>query len=55
MDAFRQLQALSLLVLALFIAPGALRPYARRLRVAALVLYVAGAVAILAGWQLGGG
>ena len=55
MDSFRQLQALSLLVMALFVAPGAfppLRPHARRLRVIALGLYVAGGLAILANWML---
>ncbi len=55
MDAFRQLQVLSLLVMALFVAPGAmppLRPYARWLRIVALGLYVAGGLAILANWQL---
>lgn len=57
MDPFRQLQVLSLLVLALFVAPGAVppvRPFARRIRFAALALYVAGGLAILMSWWLRG-
>ena len=57
MDPFRQLQALSLLAMALLFAPWALPPLRRhawRLQLAALVLYLVGGVVIFAAWQLGG-
>jgi hypothetical protein len=56
-DPFRQLQALSLLAMALLFAPWALPPLRRhawRLQLAALVLYLVGGVVIFAAWQLGG-
>ena len=55
MDAFRQLQALSLVAMALLVAPAAvpgLRRHAGRIRAAALILYLAGGAAILAQWML---
>lgn len=57
MDPFRQLQVLSLLVMAVLIAPTALPPLRRhgaRLRIAALVLYAIGGAAILVQWQVAG-
>ncbi len=57
MDPFRQLQVLSLLTLALLIAPAVMPPlrrYGGRLRFAALVLYLVGGLAVFAKWQLGG-
>jgi hypothetical protein len=54
-EPFRQLQVLTMLVLALMVAPSALPParrYGRRLRIAALALYLAGGLAILANWLL---
>ncbi len=55
MDPFRQLQALSLLAMALLIAPGVVPPLSRfggRMRLAALVVYLVGGLAILANWLL---
>ncbi len=55
MDPFRQLQVLSLLAMALLIAPGVVPPlsrYGRRMRTAALVLYLVGGLAILTNWLL---
>jgi hypothetical protein len=53
MDAFRQLQVLGLMCMALLIAPTAvpvLRPHSTRLRIAALALYLTGGLAILLLW-----
>lgn len=57
MDPFRQLQILGLLTMALFLAPAVvppLRPYGRRMLLAAIVLYFVGGLAVFAKWQLGG-
>ena len=57
MDPFRQVQMLSLLAIALLVAPAALPPLRRhgeRLRLAALLLYLIGGLAIFVKWQLGG-
>jgi hypothetical protein len=55
MDTFHQLQVLVLISLVILIAPAAvppLRPHSRTLRLAALVIYLAGALAILVKWLL---
>jgi hypothetical protein len=55
MNTFQQLQVLVLIALALLIAPAAippLRPHSRTMRLAALVIYLAGALAILAKWLI---
>jgi hypothetical protein len=55
MNSFRPLQALTLVVMALLIAPRlvpGLRPYDRTVRLAAFVIYLAGALVILAIWLL---
>ena len=54
MDAFQELQALTLLALALLFAPAALpplRPLGRKLRLAALAVYLLGGAAILIRWM----
>ena len=53
MDTFRQLQALTLVAVALLIVPRvvpAMRGHDRALRLAALVIYLGGALVILAIW-----
>jgi hypothetical protein len=53
LDAFRDLQVLTLLALALLFAPAALpplRPLGAKLRLAALVVYLLGGAAILIRW-----
>jgi len=55
MDTFRQLQALTLVAMAMLIAPRVipmLRGYDRTVRLAALVVYIGGALVILAIWLL---
>ena len=55
MDTFQQLQVLVLISFAILIAPAAippLRPHSRTLRLAALVIYLTGALAILVKWLL---
>ncbi|CAH2604237.1 conserved protein of unknown function [Rhodovastum atsumiense] len=55
MDAFEQLRALTLLTIALLLAPAAIPPlrrYRSRLQVAMLLLYFGGAAVILALWLL---
>lgn len=57
MDPFRQLQVLTMLTMALLFAPAVvppLRRYAGGMRIAAVVLYLAGGLAVFATWQLGG-
>ena len=57
MDPFRQLQVLTKLTMALLFAPAVvppLRRYAGGMRIAAVVLYLAGGLAVFATWQLGG-
>jgi hypothetical protein len=57
MDTFKQLQALVLVAVAMLVAPmalPALRPHARLMRLAALVVYVGGALAILLYWLIKG-
>ena len=55
MDSFRLLQALTLAMMALLIAPRvlpALRPYDRTVRLAALVIFLGGGLVILLIWLL---
>ena len=57
MDPFRQLQVLTMLTMALLFAPAVvppLRRYAVGLRIAAVLLYIVGGLAVFATWQLGG-
>ena len=57
MDAFRQLQVLSLLTMALMFAPMAvppLRRYTGWLQRAAFLLYFIGGLAVFMVWQLAG-
>ncbi len=56
-DPFRQLQVLTLVTLALFLAPGTvpgLRRHARTLRIATALLYFGGGGLILLNWYLRG-
>ena len=55
MDSFRQMQALTLVVMAVLLAPRVLpmlRPYDRTMRLAALVIFLGGGLVILAIWLL---
>lgn len=56
-DPFQQVRVLGLFAMALLLLPSVmppLRPHARRVRLAAIVLYGGGGLAILARWWFGG-